>query len=259
MKPSPIFSNIKTGTACYDEVDKASYKGISIKTLLFFFLTTVVAVGVTIIMQWALKQDTSSEAAKRILVISSVGAIVSIIVGFIAALVGRISPKKAKICIGIYSVAEGVCIGFITGIIEAALPGSNVGILAAFGTVIVFVVMLLLYAFGIIRVNSFVMRFMLALLLCALSLALFTLIYVLVVGFNTTYLGFVITIEAIYLIYACLMLTLNFQEASDVVKSGCTKDAEWSVALGLLISLAYIYFELLRILVLLLRIFGNRN
>ena len=259
MKPSPIFTNIKTGAACYDEVDKASYKGISLKTIAFFLLTVAFAVGVTIIMQWALKQDTSSEAAKRILTISSVGAIISVIVGFIAALVGRISTKSAKVCIGIYSVAEGICIGFITGIVEAALPGSNIGVLAAFGTVVVFVVMLLLYAFGIIRVNSFFMRFMIALLLCGVSLALFTLIYSLVVGINSTYIGFIVAVESIYLIYACLMLTLNFREASDAVQSGCTKDAEWQVALGLLISLAYIYIQLLRVLLLLYRIFGNKN
>ena len=55
------------------------------------------------------------------------------------------------------------------------------------------------------------------------------------------------------------MLTFNFAEAAYVVKFGAAKSAEWSVALGLMSSLAYIYIELLRILLIVASLVGNRN
>ena len=69
----------------------------------------------------------------------------------------------------------------------------------------------------------------------------------------------IIIIEAIYLVYAVVMLTFNFCEAVMVVNNGATKKAEWSVALGLMSALAYIYVELLRILLIIASIVGNNN
>ena len=38
MKPTPLFSNIQTGAQTYDDIDKATYKGITIKTVLLFLI-----------------------------------------------------------------------------------------------------------------------------------------------------------------------------------------------------------------------------
>ena len=51
-------------------------------------------------------------------------------------------------------------------------------------------------------------------------------------------------------------LLLNFDEAKRVVDYGASKDAEWSVSLGLMVTLIYIYVYLIRILSVVLR---NRN
>ncbi len=32
LRQSPLFSNIQTGEAVYDDVDRATYKGITVKT-----------------------------------------------------------------------------------------------------------------------------------------------------------------------------------------------------------------------------------
>ena len=50
--------------------------------------------------------------------------------------------------------------------------------------------------------------------------------------------------EVIYLLYAVITLTFNFAEAVAVVNGGATRNAEWSVALGLMSAMAYIYIEL---------------
>ena len=58
--------------------------------------------------------------------------------------------------------------------------------------------------------------------------------------------------EFFLLVYGVITLSLNFQEAQMVVQLGASKNSEWSVALGLMISIVYIYVEILRLLVLLL-------
>ena len=67
----------------------------------------------------------------------------------------------------------------------------------------------------------------------------------------TAYLNIMILVEFILLIYGAITLTLNFKEAQYVVESGASKAAEWSVSLGLLVSIVYIYIEVLRLIILL--------
>ena len=267
MKPTPIFSRIQTGADCYDDVDKASYSGISIKTFIFFTITMLVAIATSTVMllmiNRAIDAKGTDEMATDWIVYSSIGAIVSVIVATIAGLVGRLSDKAAKVCIAIYSIAEGFALGFVTGIVEAAYPGYYIGTLAVFGTVVIFAVMLVLFATGIIRNGSFFRRFVLSVLISAIALSLFTTLFLVISGLfsrlSGSFLFLIFAVELLYLIYACLSLVFNFSEAQACVNGGCRKESEWSVALGLLITLAYIYIQLLRIIVLLLEIFGKKN
>ena len=66
------------------------------------------------------------------------------------------------------------------------------------------------------------------------------------------YMGLMIFIEAFLLIYGVITLSFNFQEAQYVVQSGASKGAEWCVALGLMVSLIYIYLEIVRLLMLII-------
>ena len=65
-----------------------------------------------------------------------------------------------------------------------------------------------------------------------------------------------IAIEAFLLFYGVIALILNFMEASAMVEAGCSKNSEWCVALGMTVSLIYIYLEILRLIVL---ISGSRK
>ena len=66
----------------------------------------------------------------------------------------------------------------------------------------------------------------------------------------STYLGVMIGVEVFLLIYGIVTLSLNFAEANAVVQRGASKGAEWSVSLGLMISIVYIYVEVLRLIML---------
>lgn len=250
MRPTPLFSNIKTGTVTYDETNKATYKGITIKTLLLFLLTVGAALGATFTLPIFLKEENIAYFIGLI--------IVSLILAIVSAIVGRLSYRLAMVFGIIYSISMGFLLGTITALVETVVPG--IGIAAVFATLIIFGIMLLLFFTGVVKTGRVLRAILFGVFLGILSLGLFTLILVLTrVISSTEYLYLLLAIEGLYLIYAVIMLCFNFLEAEAVVKGGAVKSAEWSVALGLMTTLAYIYIELLRILLIIASIVGNRN
>ncbi len=251
MRPTPLFSNIQTGAATYDEIDKATYKGITIKTILLFLITVGVAITTMIVVP---NYVNSANNLTPLIV----GLIISGIVAFISALVGRLSYKLAMPFSIIYSLAMGFLLGFVSAMAEVFVPG--IATTAVVSTLIIFGIMLLLFFTGVIKPSGKLMAVVLGLLLGGVALTLFTFIMVWTNQIsNTTYLWLLLVIEGIYLLYAVITLTFNFCEAVVVVNSGATKGAEWSVALGLMTALAYIYIELLRILLIIASLVGRNR
>ena len=250
MRPTPLFSNIQTGAATYDVADKATYKGIAIKTSILFLLTVASAVLTAIFLPILIQENT--------IVIFIVMAVSAAVLAFVSALVGRLSTSLAKVFSFIYSISIGFLLGVLTAILETAVPG--IAFAAVFGTLVIFAVMLLLFFTGVIRPGRTLFAIMLGVLIGAGSLALLTLILAVFNRIDTQqYLFLLLAIEGLYLIYAVIMLTFNFLEAEAVVRGGAVKAAEWSVALGLMSTLAYIYVELLRILLIIAQLFGHSN
>ena len=134
--------------------------------------------------------------------------------------------------------------------IEAFYPG--VATIAIFSTFIIFGIMLFLFGTGVIRIGSRFRSVLLAFTLGTIAITLFGFILNMFINF-TSYIGIVIGLEAFLLIYGAITLTLHFAEAQHIVSRGASKDAEWSVALGLTVSLIYIYVEALRLIALLAR------
>ena len=252
MKPTPLFTNIETGAATYDETNKATYKGITIKTLILFALTVAAAVAASSVLHIFFQ---SEENFTTLIIL----IIVALIVSVISAIVGRISYTLAKVFGMIYSLSMGFLLGTITALVEIVVHG--IGIAAVFATLIIFAIMLLLFFTGIVKKGRVLRAALIGVLLGILSLSLFTVILVLSpVNLEVNdYLYLLLAIEGLYLLYAVIMLCFNFLEAEAVVKGGAVKNAEWSVALGLMTTLAYIYIELLRILLIIASIVGNRN
>ena len=244
-----IFSGIKTNNvSSYD--DRAGYKGITLKTALGLGITILVAVATSLSFYYLFYNHISTLVAT---------VFISMFVALIAAFVGRLSAKTAKVCIFIYSISSGFLLGVLTTLVEA-LVGDYVkgaGIIAMFSTMIIFAIMLVLFQTGVVKNCSVLQRVMMALGLGLISLVIFSVITVLVIG--STNIWLLILMESILLIYDILALTFNFEEAKAVVENGCSKDDEWSVALGMIISLVYIYIELLYIIMYVAMIFGRKN
>jgi uncharacterized YccA/Bax inhibitor family protein len=53
-------------------------------------------------------------------------------------------------------------------------------------------------------------------------------------------------VGAIMIIIGALMLTLDFERAESIVESGADKRYEWIVSLGLMVTIVWIYIEILR-------------
>lgn len=237
MRTSPLFSNIETGEAYYD-AEKATYKGVCLKTFILFGLTILMAAVVYFYLP-AIIVNGNLASFSVVLVVAS-------IVGLISVLVGRISDKAAKVASIIYSICEGIVIGAVSLIADLYIQG--VVAIALAGTLIVFATMLILFATGVIRVGTKFRSFILAFIFALIPIMIITIVASVIVADIKTYLGIMIAVEIFYLAYGIFCLLLNFKEAQMVVDSGCSKNAEWSVSLGLMVSLVYIYLELLRLI-----------
>ncbi|MDE7213532.1 MAG: Bax inhibitor-1/YccA family protein [Anaeroplasmataceae bacterium] len=238
MKQSPLFSNIQTGEAVYDDVDHATYKGITVKTVILLLIAVLIAAVVAFALPTILANNPTT---------FYVTLVVSSIVGFISVIVGRMSERKAKYASVIYAVCEGLFLGSLSAIVEAYVPG--VVATAVFSTIVLFAVMLTLFATGVIRVGSKFRSICLGLTLGAIAIILMVSLFSLFIDYQT-YFNIMIGVEVFLVFYGVITLSFNFAEANAVVAMGASKDAEWSVALGLLVSIIYIYVEVVRLLAL---------
>ncbi len=248
MRQTPLFNKIDTGTAYFDEAEHATIKGVAIKTSILLALTITIAVITAVFMPRIITDERSLAVFIGVLVAAA-------IIGFISVLVGRLSERASKYAGVIYSVCEGLALGAATCIAELYFRG--VGFIAAATTLVIFAAMLLLYSTGILRSGSIVRKALIAIAFAGLALALTTTIIILILNmtgtkFDMSILPILIAIEAFFLLYGVITLIFNFDEAVGVVQAGASKNAEWCVALGLQVSLIYIYIEVLRLLILIL-------
>lgn len=164
------------------------------------------------------------------------------------------SPRRAAVLGFLYAVLQGFCLGAISASFNAQTDG--IVSAAVLSTVCVFAVALLLYVTRIIRPTQ-KLAFAVVAGLGGLSL-LYLFTFVLSI-FNWGWLysesfrtiGIVVTIIAVVL--AALSLTLDFATIEAGVRAGAPKDLEWYLAYSLMVTLIWLYIELLRLLALLSR------
>ena len=244
LKAKKVFAGIKTNEAY--EVG-ATNKGISIKTILLLLLAITSGISfVTMITNGVI-------SAENAIVLVIVFAILAVISGF----VGQIFASTSAICGMIYAISEGAILGLISFIFNAEWGGIVVS--AVLVTASIFVAMLLVYVTGLIKVTSRFTRFMAGIFIAG---ALFFLVYfimtlidpnnALAVAFQTNR-GLMIGVSFLILLYGAFMLLLDFDYANNLVHSGFDKKYEWTAALSIMITIIWIYIEVLRILALLRR------
>jgi uncharacterized YccA/Bax inhibitor family protein len=149
----------------------------------------------------------------------------------------------------VYAIAQGVVVGAISR--AYSIQYSGIVLQAVGATLGVFVAMLVMYRTGIIRVNDkfrrVVMSAMVGLLIFYGVSFLFNLLGANITFFNdASLIGIGFSIFVAGLAAASLALDFDFIERGE--KEGLPKQMEWFAALGVVITLVWLYLEILRLL-----------
>jgi uncharacterized YccA/Bax inhibitor family protein len=182
------------------------------------------------------------------------GVAATLVLGLVIAFRKTISVPL----IVLYAVAEGVFVGVISNSYADAFaqPGQETlfqGIVpqAVTGTLAVFVGMLVAYKTGIIKVTEKFRRIVTMAVLGYAIFALVNFVYAVVAHQSfglggTSALGFGISLFAIVL--ASAMLAVDFDSIDRAIAAGAPDKYSWLLAHGLVVTLVWLYLEILRLL-----------
>lgn len=173
------------------------------------------------------------------------------LVGLVLGLVNAFKRNPSPVLITLYAVAQGVFLGGISAFYEARWDGI-VG-QAVLATLSVFAVALVLFRSGKVRVTPKFQRAVLIGLVGYLVYSLLNVVLMLVgVGggdygpLRSGWIGVVVGLVAVGL--AAASLIMDFDSIKRGVEQGAPAKFAWSAAFGLLVTLVWLYLELLRLL-----------
>jgi uncharacterized YccA/Bax inhibitor family protein len=176
-------------------------------------------------------------------------AILGVFGGLIAALVTMFKTSWAPITAPVYALLEGLFLGAVSAIFEARYPGIAItAVSLTFGTLFV---LLIVYRTGIIRVTD---RFRMGVVAATGGIAFFYLLTMILGFFGihfTSVFGsgnFGILFSIFVVIIAALNLVLDFDLIESGVRAGAPKYMEWYGGFALLVTLVWLYLEILRLL-----------
>jgi uncharacterized YccA/Bax inhibitor family protein len=251
---NPAFSNDMF--AGYEQVYGAprsttmTVQGTAVKTMALLAILGATAT-------WSWKSLASGDIAGGAIAVSGIA-------GFIVAMITIFKPTLAPVTAPIYAAVEGVFLGAISQIVEQRYGGRVEG---AGGIVMqavsltggVLFVMMFVYATRIIRVTQ---KLQMAIVASTGALAFFYLISMAMrmFGFGTmgvftsSPIGIGFSLFVVGLAAFNLLLDFDFIEKS--VQHEAPKSMEWYGAFGLMVTLIWLYMEILRLL---MKLANNRE
>lgn len=169
-------------------------------------------------------------------------------VGLILGLVIAFARVTNPLVIGAYAVIEGVFVGLLSKVFETVYDG--IVLQAAIGTFGVFFLMAMLYKSRVIRATPKFVRGVIgatfgiaAIILVNLVLSLF--------GINTGLRDgskLAIVFSLVVIVIAALNFILDFHFVEEGVRYGLPQKYAWACAFGFLVSVVWMYIEILRLL-----------
>lgn len=174
------------------------------------------------------------------------GFILALIISFMGA-----SPryKSIKYLVPVYSACEGLLLGGLSATFEASYPGIVSS--ALLGTFAALFTMLILYRMGIITATE---KFK-----SVLFIATFSILVVYIVDFIGHFFGLSVPllystgnagmlVGGIIVVIAALNLIIDFDFIEQCVQRRFPKDFEWYGAFGLMVTVVWLYVEILKLL-----------
>ena len=182
---------------------------------------------------------------------------IGVIGGFITAIVLTFKPVWATFLAPIYALFEGAFIGGISAVYDFAFKGAATGatggiVMQAVGlTFAVVIAMFALYRFRIIKATE---KFKSVIVIATVGIAVFYLLAIVLRMFNVDMplihssgtLGIVFSLVVVGI--AALNLILDFDRIEEGAAMGAPKYMEWYGAFGLLVTIVWLYLEILRLL-----------
>ncbi|WP_185981555.1 Bax inhibitor-1/YccA family protein [Skermania sp. ID1734] len=180
------------------------------------------------------------------------------LVGFVLVLIATFGRKMDNPAIVLaYAVAEGLFLGAVSYLFAnvsfggSHAAGSSLIIQAVLGTFGVFAGMLVVYKTGAIRVTPRLTRMVIGALIGVVVLALGNII---ASFFTPGGLGLrdggtvAIIFSLVCIAIAAFSFLLDFDAADKMIRAGVPEKQAWGVALGLTVTLVWLYLEILRLL-----------
>jgi len=169
--------------------------------------------------------------------------------GFIAAIVTIFKKEWSPVTAPVYAALEGLVLGGLSALLEVKYPGivmQSVGL--TFATL---AAMLVAYRTGLIKATE---KFKLGVVAATGAIALYYVVGLILSLFHVA-MPFLqgnstasIVVSGIIVVVAALNLILDFDFIDTGVASGAPKYMEWYGAFGLMVTLIWLYLEILRLL-----------
>lgn len=178
--------------------------------------------------------------------------LVAMLIGLGLGLVNSFKSEPSPALILAYGAAEGVFVGGLSKLYESAyagiVPQAVLATLAAFGT------MLVLYRTRRLQATP---QFTRVLIIALVGYLVFGLVHLIGVWLNlwtSVYAGngvLALAVSAIGVILASLFLVLDFGFIEQGIRNGLPERFAWTAAFGLVVTLVWLYVEMLRLIAIL--------
>ena len=169
--------------------------------------------------------------------------------GFIMAMVTVFKKEWSAVTAPVYALLEGLFLGAISATLEVRYPGIAIQAVAlTFGTCFC---LLLAYPSGLIRPSQ---KFMLGIVAATGGIALIYFVSM-IIGFFGIQIPYIfgngpigILFSVAVVVIAALNLILDFNFIEQGARQGAPKYMEWYAAFGLMVTLIWLYIEIVRLL-----------
>ena len=211
-----------------------SIEGVAEKTGILLLITATTAIMTAF----------SMPEASALILIGALG-------GFVVAMIVIFSGSMNPMLICVYAALEGLVLGGITWLFEVYLEMPGIGILAALLTFLILGAMIAIYRAGLIAWDR---NTQIAVTSAVVAILLIYLVSIIgsCFGCHAPYIhsagpigiGFSLFVVGIGAL--CLVADFDFIEKG--VERGAPKQLEWRAAFGLMFTLVWLYFEILKLL-----------
>lgn len=175
------------------------------------------------------------------------------IIGLVLALVVSFSKSVKPALIVAYAAFEGLLVGGISAFYTIQF-GNGLVPQAVLGTLVAFGAMLLAYRSGLIRATGRFKKILMIAALGYMAIGLINIVAVMFFGtgsvfFDSGLIGVLLSLAGVTL--ASLFLVLDFDFIERGIRNQLPQQFAWSAAFGLVVTLVWLYLEMLRLLAIL--------